>query len=165
MMAKLKAGLGAGAALALLAASPSALAARAAETIVLTAGFTQMLRPERAVRTIAIGNPQVADATVGDGRTIILTGKAVGTTNLILLDEAGEEISNATVRVTAGRGREIRVRDSDHSRIYLCAPGCELVGASAPAGRVAASAPAPAPASTPAPAPAARPAGTPAPRE
>lgn len=154
-MPKWKAGLGAGIVLALLAPSPSS--PRAAETIVLTAGFTQMLRPERAVRTIAIGNPQIADATVGDGRTIILTGKAVGTTNLILLDEAGEEISNATIRVTAGRGREIRVRDSDQSRIYLCAPGCELVGASAPAGRVAASAPAPAPASTSAP-PAAPPA-------
>ena len=109
-----------------------ALPARAAETIVLTAGFTQMLRPARPVRTIAIGNPLIADATVGDARSIILTGKAVGSTNLILLDEAGEEISNAIVRVTLGRGREIKVRDTEATRIYMCAPGCDLVGASAP---------------------------------
>lgn len=139
-MPEFKPGLGACMGLAMVSLA-LARPAGAAETIVLTAGFTQMLRPARAVRTIAIGNPLIADATVGDARTIILTGKAVGTTNLILLDEAGEEISNATVRVTLGRGREVKVRDTEATRIFMCAPGCDLVGASAPVGTAAAATP------------------------
>jgi hypothetical protein len=48
----------------------------------------------------AIGNPEVADANVGDDRTIVTTAKAAGVTNMIVVDEAGSKISSAMLRVS-----------------------------------------------------------------
>lgn len=94
----------------------------------LTTGFVEILRFERSPRTVAIGNPSVIEATVGDGRTIVLTAKAAGITNLVILDETGREISSAVVRVTPGRAERVVVRSSQAAQQYFCTPGCEPMG-------------------------------------
>src|SRR5215204_3375087 len=88
-------------ALALVAAFTWHGIAWAAEAIELKSGFSKVLKLDRTAQTVAIGNPEVADATVNDGRTIIFTGKGLGITNVIFLDEEGREISNLTLRVSS----------------------------------------------------------------
>ena len=71
----------------------------APESLDLRPGFTKIVRAARAAHTIAIGNPSVAQATVATPNAVAVTGKSIGTTNMLLLDEAGSEISETTIHV------------------------------------------------------------------
>ena len=53
------------------------------ESVQLTPGFTRLVRFDRPIATVVIGNPEVADARAQTDRSIALGGKAVGITNLI----------------------------------------------------------------------------------
>lgn len=69
------------------------------ETIQIRPGFTQFLRFDRSIETIVIGNPEIADATAQSDRTILLSGKRAGDTNLILFERNGNAFYEATVSV------------------------------------------------------------------
>src|ERR1700712_4213825 len=45
----------------------------------------RILRLDRPVSKVIVGNAQVADATVADPKTIVLTGRNFGTTNIVLV--------------------------------------------------------------------------------
>jgi Flp pilus assembly secretin CpaC len=49
--------------------------------------------------TIVVGNPDIVDATVQDARTIVLTGKGFGVTNLVILDPDGAPVVDQSVFV------------------------------------------------------------------
>lgn len=65
-----------------------------AAPLTLVVNKSAILRLEVAALRISVGNPAVADITPINSREIILLGKSVGTTNLIVWDKAGV----ATVR-------------------------------------------------------------------
>ncbi len=49
----------------------------------------------KAAGTITVGNPKVADITLGTGNALILTGKSPGITYVIAMDQAGAEFFRA----------------------------------------------------------------------
>jgi hypothetical protein len=51
------------------------------------------------VKTVFVGNPVVADVTVIDSTHVFILGKNFGTTNLVALDEKGQEFFNEQVTV------------------------------------------------------------------
>ena len=53
----------------------------------------KIVKLSRAADTIVIGNPEIADASVQDASTVVLTGKGFGVTNLVVLDEDGTRSS------------------------------------------------------------------------
>ena len=55
--------------------------------------FAKILSFSEPARTIIIGNPGIVDGTLNDESTLVLTGKAVGVTNMIVFGEAGRELS------------------------------------------------------------------------
>lgn len=75
--------------------------AQTSEPVQLTPGFTKLIRFERPIATVVIGNPEVADARAQTDRSIALVGKAVGITNLIALDNTGAEVLSTLVVVGA----------------------------------------------------------------
>lgn len=77
--------------------------------------------------TIVIGNPGIADASIGDEQTLILTGKTAGTTNLIVLDEQGKEILNSVLRVSSDIHQLTTVFFGASRQTFSCAPVCEQV--------------------------------------
>ena len=105
----------------------NAAAAWADEPIDVTIDFAKILKLERAADTIVIGNPSIADASVSDEQTLVLTGKSAGTTNLIAMDENGEEIINALVRVSSDIRALTTVFYGPHRQTFSCAPVCEQV--------------------------------------
>lgn len=106
-----------------LAGAPSSVA-RAVELLQLTPGALSILKPARSVKTVAIGNPDIADATVEGSSTIIVTGKGPGLTSMILLDEAGSEISQVTIQVES-KVRKVRILDGGaKTRDYVCDDSC-----------------------------------------
>jgi Pilus formation protein N terminal region len=74
--------------------------ARAQETIELSPGIVKLLRFDRPVGTVAVGNPAVADTFAPNDRAILLTGKTIGSTNLIVLDDGGRDLFSAAVIVS-----------------------------------------------------------------
>lgn len=90
--------LGSAIALALTLGAP----AQAQEvSITLTAGFTKLLTFSRTFKQVGIGNQAIADVRpAGSEDALWLVGKAVGVTNLIVLDDANREVMSAVVRIT-----------------------------------------------------------------
>lgn len=89
--------------------------ARADETIVLSPGFVKLLRFDRPVGTVAVGEPAIADTFAPNDRAILLTAKTVGTTNLIVLDDAGRDLFSAEVIVSRSELRRVAI----HSKAVL----------------------------------------------
>lgn len=75
--------------------------AQVPDQVQLTPGFTKLLRFDKSISTVVIGNPEVADARAQTDRSIVLVGRAVGITNLIALDETGAEVYSGLVVVGA----------------------------------------------------------------
>jgi Pilus formation protein N terminal region len=72
----------------------------AEEPIELSPGIVKLLRFDRPVGTVAVGNPSVADTFAPNDRSVLLTGKTIGSTNLIVLDDSGRDLFSAAVIVS-----------------------------------------------------------------
>ena len=108
----------------LAAISPSTLVAQPIETVDVTMDLAHLVRLDSAVSTIVIGNPDIADATVQDKRTLVLTGRSLGVTNMMVFDETGQQISNLLLRVVPQQARVIVRYDSTGTNTFLCFPAC-----------------------------------------
>lgn len=93
----------------------------------LVIDFAKIVTLDQPIATIVIGNSGIADASIGDDRTIVLTGKAAGTTNMILLGRGGEQIANATIRVASDTRHLTTVFRGKDRQTFSCAPTCEQV--------------------------------------
>ncbi|TWF52933.1 pilus assembly protein N-terminal domain-containing protein [Neorhizobium alkalisoli] len=85
----------------------------------------RVLKLDRPAAKVIVGNSDVADATVADPTTIVITGRSFGTTNLVLLDAEGNAIADERVLVSIDEGNTVRVyRQTDRS-VLSCTPNCE----------------------------------------
>lgn len=105
----------------------SGLLAAAEPVVNVTLDRATVVRLDRPADTVIIGNPMIADATVRDNVTLIVTGKSFGTTNLIILDKEGREVSNQLVTVAASDDNLITVYNRSNRQTYSCTPVCEPV--------------------------------------
>jgi Flp pilus assembly secretin CpaC len=85
----------------------------------------RVLRLDRPVAKVIIGNAKVADATVADATTIVLTGRSFGTTNLVLLDADGNAIVDERILVSIDEGNTVRVFRQTQRTVLSCTPNCE----------------------------------------
>lgn len=85
----------------------------------------RVLRLDRPVSKVIIGNAEVADATVADAKTIVLTGRSFGTTNLVLLDVDGNAIVDERILVSIDEGNTVRVFRQTSRSVLSCTPNCE----------------------------------------
>lgn len=86
--------------------------------------FAKLLSFEQPARTIIIGNPAVVDGTLNDEYTLVLTGKSVGTTNMIVLDGESQEILNTTVSVVGNARQLTTVHQGATQQVYFCDGPC-----------------------------------------
>ncbi len=87
----------------------------------------KVMRVSRPAATVVVGNPAIADATIQDRQTLIITGRSFGTTNLIVLDEAGDPIADELLTVTAADDQMITIYAGSDRRSFSCAPDCQPV--------------------------------------
>ncbi|MGK9052107.1 pilus assembly protein N-terminal domain-containing protein [Neorhizobium sp. CSC1952] len=85
----------------------------------------RVLKLDRPVSKVIVGNSNVADATVADSTTIVLTGRSFGTTNLVLLDAEGNAIADERILVSIDEGNTVRVFRQTNRSILSCTPNCE----------------------------------------
>lgn len=86
----------------------------------------KVLKLDRPVSKVIVGNAKVADATVADSQTIVLTGKAFGTTNLVLLDAEGNALLDQRILVSIDEGNTVRMFRQTERTVLSCTPSCEV---------------------------------------
>ncbi|GEO87216.1 MULTISPECIES: pilus assembly protein N-terminal domain-containing protein [Alphaproteobacteria] len=105
-----------------LAAGPS----RAGEDVLrVYMNSARVLKLDRPVSKVIVGNSDVADATVADAKTIVLTGRAFGTTNLVLLDAEGNAIVDERILVSIDEANTVRIFKATARTVLSCTPNCE----------------------------------------
>ena len=119
---------GARRALALAALLPLAIAAVTAqshaEPITIVIDRAKVMHVSRPADTIIIGNPAIADATIQDNQTLIITGRSYGSTNLIVLDAAGQPIADEVLMVEATDEAIVTVFKRSARVTLSCTPQC-----------------------------------------
>jgi Flp pilus assembly secretin CpaC len=110
--------------LALLIAAPTVSAA-ASEPISVKVNMARILRISSPAATVIIGNPGVADVTIQDPQTLVLTGKSYGQTNLIVLDDIGNPIADTLVEVVQSQADLVTVYMGTARTTLSCAPVCQ----------------------------------------
>jgi Flp pilus assembly secretin CpaC len=109
----------------LVAATASLSATQAvADPIAVAVDRAKVLRISRPADIVIVGNPAIADATVQDARTLIITGHSFGSTNIIVLDAAGQAIAEEIVTVTAPDDGLVTVYRRASRQTYSCTPDC-----------------------------------------
>ena len=103
---------------------PPGTARAADETISVIIDRAKVMRVSRPADIVIIGNPAIADATIQDSQTLIITGRSFGTTNLIVLDSAGKAIADQIVQVSAANDGVVTVYKRAQRETLSCTPSC-----------------------------------------
>ena len=98
-----------------------------AVTVTVNANMARVLRINAPAATVIIGNPAVADVTIQDPQTLILTGKSYGRTNMIILDSNGDPIADTVVEVAQLTSDTVTVFSGAQRSSIACAPTCQPV--------------------------------------
>ncbi|WP_413786006.1 pilus assembly protein N-terminal domain-containing protein [Agrobacterium sp. rho-13.3] len=111
--------------LTVLAATPATVMSADSDMLRVSMNHARVLKLDRPVSKVIIGNSKVADATVADAKTIVLTGRSFGTTNLVLLDAEGNAIVDERILVSIDEGNTVRVFRQTARTVLSCTPNCE----------------------------------------
>lgn len=118
-------------ALAAILASPGTLPAFAQDAggapINVNVNMARILRISAPAATVIVGNPAIADVTIQDPTTLILTGKSYGQTNLIVLDSTGEPIADTMLEVVQMQAGITTVYQGQNRTSLACSPICQPV--------------------------------------
>lgn len=129
--------------LAIMILSVSIPSAFAAETLEVSVGYSDVIGPMEEMATVVVGDNRVAEVTLGGGGRLILTGKSLGTTNLIVMDADGRELLSAPLHVVPLDRRPTKtvrvIKGVDKARDYVGADntGCNMIAEAAPPAVVA----------------------------
>lgn len=119
------------AALALLLAAtlagPMSALAQDGAPINVNVNMARVLRISAPAATVIVGNPGIADVTIQDPQTLILTGKSYGQTNLIVLDSRGEPVADTLIEVVQMTAGVMTVYQGQSRTTLACAPNCQPV--------------------------------------
>lgn len=91
----------------------------------VNANMARVLRLSAPAATVIIGNPAVADVTIQDPQTLVLTGKSFGRTNMIILDGRGDPIADTVVEVTQLSSDTVTMFMGSQRTSLSCAPTCQ----------------------------------------
>lgn len=89
--------------------------------------MARILRIGSPAATVIIGNPGIADVTIQDPQTLILTGRSYGVTNLIVLDAIGNPIADLIVEVIQQQAGLVTVYQGSARTTLSCEPSCQPV--------------------------------------
>ncbi|MCW5714721.1 MAG: pilus assembly protein N-terminal domain-containing protein [Bauldia sp.] len=92
--------------------------------MLVTVDQAVVLRFSEPARSVIIGNPSIADATILGPTMLVLTGRSFGTTNLIVLAADGTTIVDELVTVRSN-DLQVTVFRRSTRETYSCNPTCE----------------------------------------
>ncbi len=96
-------------------------------SISVEVNMARILRISSPAQTVIIGNPAIADVTIQDPQTLVLTGRGYGKTNLIVLDEVGNPIADTLIEVVQTQTGLVTIYQGASRTTLACAPNCQPV--------------------------------------
>ncbi|MBO0345686.1 pilus assembly protein N-terminal domain-containing protein [Roseibium sp. CAU 1637] len=108
----------------LMLSAHNAYAAEDDATIYVAVDRAKVFRIEEEASTVVIGNPFIADVSIHDRSTLVVTGKAFGSTNLIILDANNEPIIDEMIVVQFSEDDTVTVTRNVNRQTYSCTPIC-----------------------------------------
>lgn len=112
--------------LALTAAAAPGIA-EAKDPIAVNIDMAKVMRVSAPAATVVVGNPGIADATVQDRQTLVITGKMAGLTNLVVLDAKGQLIADEVINVIKPQAGYVTVQRGGARYSYACTPHCNAM--------------------------------------
>lgn len=112
-------------ALVLLLSSAFVNLAHSSELLRVFMNHARILKFENPVSSVIVGNSEIADITVSDPQTVVLTGKAYGSTNLVILNDQGEAIIDKRIVVSVDEENSVRIFRQIDRTVLSCSPICE----------------------------------------
>ena len=98
-----------------------------AHTVHVPANHAGLIRLPQNAAGVIVGNPDIADATLYDAKTLLITAKVYGRTNLIAMNDAGEVIYTADIAVTQNDRSLVQVFRNTNRSSFVCDPVCQSV--------------------------------------
>lgn len=74
--------------------------------------------------SVIVANPRIADVTVTDARTLFITGKSYGLTEIIAVDALGRPLFQRQVAVSPGETGSVRVWRGGEAVEIACGARC-----------------------------------------
>lgn len=74
--------------------------------------------------SVIVANPRIADVTVTDARTLFITGKSYGLTEIIAVDALGRPLFQRQVAVSPGETGSVRVWRGGEAVEFACGARC-----------------------------------------
>jgi Flp pilus assembly secretin CpaC len=96
----------------------------AGQPLVVNLDHSQVLTVARPPGTVIVGNPSIADVTIS-GDQVYLHARAYGTTNILMLDDSGNQLADLDVTVQTSSDNDVQVFKAGTSFTFVCAPDCE----------------------------------------
>jgi Flp pilus assembly secretin CpaC len=103
----------------------AALAAPAADSILVNVDQAKLVKLPSRVATIVVGNPLIADVTLQNGGIIVVTGKGYGATNFIAMDRAGDILVDRIIQVEGPTDQLVTIYRGVERESYSCMPICQ----------------------------------------
>ncbi|MEL7040943.1 MAG: pilus assembly protein N-terminal domain-containing protein [Pseudomonadota bacterium] len=92
--------------------------------LTLETGTSKPIRLKTSADAVVIGNPNIADVAVHNDQLLFITGKAYGTTNMIIFDADGNTVMSSDIVVTANATSWVSVNRGGVNFTYDCSPTC-----------------------------------------
>ena len=102
-------------------------AAEDSAPISVKVNMARILRISAPAATVIIGNPGVADVTIQDPQTLVLTGKSYGQTNMIVLDAKGNPIADTLLEVVQSQPNLVTMLNGGQRNTMTCNPTCQPI--------------------------------------
>jgi hypothetical protein len=85
---------------------------------------TITLKLSKPADSVAVGNASIADVVVHDPTTLLVTGRAYGATNLVVLDRGGRQIYANQIAVGGAGSGELTIVRGGGTYTYSCVDKC-----------------------------------------
>jgi len=99
--------------------------AGASESLRVTIDKNHVLRTERPVETVIVGNPHIADVSAQSNQLLFVLGRTSGETNILGFDKDGNVVFDKDVTVVPHNARTVTLHRAGASETFACAPRCE----------------------------------------
>ena len=102
----------------------AATGALAAQRLVVEKNHSTRISLSGAAGSVIVANPDIADVTVIDSRTVYIVGKGFGNSSVIITDQMGRPLFDGEVVVTAAQKGAITVYKGLKPSIMVCSTTC-----------------------------------------
>ncbi|MBO6509660.1 MAG: pilus assembly protein N-terminal domain-containing protein [Roseibium sp.] len=93
--------------------------------VLVTVDRAKVFRIDDGASAVIVGNPFIADVSMFDQNTVVITGKSYGTTNLVILDSDNKPIVDEVITVRASDDDVVSVYRKASRVTLSCHPMCE----------------------------------------